>query len=382
MRALAFTLALVTSIHAYGAGETLRVRVLKSADRLQLRGVSMQLDSAEYQWATVGLTTLNIRWAKGYWRLQMADAPVTASFEGDTLTVRGAFLELDGKRLHDELRIVRKPSGRLDVIVVMPVEDYLAGVIPSEMPVHWPQEALKAQAVAARSFALRMKAIRRSWTFDVDTTVFDQVHRFEEEMDLTPRIKTKLKQVIRETSGEILIDESDRILKAFYSADCGCASEDPKFVWGVDTNFHSVKDPTCGMRKTKEWDLVISRPELRRRLLSILQMKETGLLKALHVGQRSPSGRVSTVVAAVEVEGKSENRVLSSQDFRRLIGFEKVKSTDFALKWLGDDLHIRGKGIGHGVGLCQTGARSLAQTGANYQDILKLYYPRAKIRSL
>jgi stage II sporulation protein D len=363
--------------------KTLRVRVLKGVPDLKVRGVSLQMDSNEYQWATLGLTSLKIRWHRGFWRLKLTDAPVTASFEGDTLIVRGAFLQMYGRRISNELRVVKRAGGLLDVIVIMPLEQYIAGVIPNEMPANWPAEALKAQAVAARSFALRTAHARRNRSFDVDVTVLDQVHRFEEDMDLKPKIKSKLKRVISETSGQVLLDVQDKILQAYYSADCGCTSEDPKFVWGgIDENFPSVADPTCTQRRTATWDLTIDRLELRKRLLQTLSLNDKASIRALHIGARSPSGRVSTVVAAVDNDGKNENRTLSAQEFRRLIGFNKVRSTNFSLQWLGDQLHIRGEGVGHGVGLCQTGARTLAQSGASYHDILKLYYPKAKLKTL
>jgi stage II sporulation protein D len=383
MAKLAAAFALLFGLQAHAGTPTLRVRVLKSVPSVTVRGVSLQMDSNEYQWATSGITSLKIRWKGGFFRMEQAEAPVTASFEGDILTVRGMFLQMHGKRVSNEMRLVRKGGGLLDVVVVMPIDEYLAGVIPSEMPAIWPAEALKAQAVAARSFALRMAETRRNKPFDVDVTVLDQVHRFEEDMNLKPRLKSKVKRVIAETKGQVLLDTEDKVLKAFYSADCGCASEDPKFVWGGrDDNFPSVTDPTCERRRTSTWNLTIKRPELRKRLLEALNLQGSSSLRALHVGQRSPSGRVSTIVAAVDLGGKSASRTLSAQEFRRLVGFNKVRSTKFSLKWLGDQLYIRGEGIGHGVGLCQTGARTLAQSGANYHDILKLYYPKAKLASL
>lgn len=376
--------ALLTS-QAVADPTVLRVRVLKDVADVTVRGVSLQMDSDEYQWVTSGLTQVKIRSSDGFWRLKLTDAPVRASFEGDTLVVRGAFLQLYGRRVSDEVRVIRRKNGMLDVVVLMPIEQYLAGVIPSEMPASWPTEALKAQAVAARSFALRTARARRNKTFDVDVTVLDQVHRFEEDMDLKPKIKSKLKNVISQTKGQVLLDDEDQILQAYYSADCGCSSENPKFVWGGDGDkFPSVVDPTCDRRKTSTWELTIDRSELRKRLLQALQLQDNASIRALHVGGRSPSGRVSTVVANIDNGGgaKFESRELSAQEFRRLIGFNKVRSTNFSLKWFGEELQIQGEGIGHGVGLCQTGARTLAQDGANYHDILKLYYPKAKLKTL
>ncbi len=365
-----------------GRESILRVRVQKSVARVELKGVSLRVQGENSEWSHLGLSEVEIRSAGGWFRVRDRHSPMSAKLSGESVNVRGAFLQLNGKRVTDEVRIIRRSSGRLDVIVLMPLEHYLAGVIPAEMPLNWPREALKAQAVAARSFALKMASQRKNQSFDLDTTVYDQVHRFEEDLALHPEKKSKLKRIIDETSGKILLDESDRVLKAFYSADCGCSSEDPKYVWGEVSSFTSVRDPNCGKRKPKSWTFIIPRQELRARLMGSLNLPPDGLLRSLHVGARSPSGRVSMVVAVVEAAGKSVSNRLSSQEFRRVVGFDKVRSTDFSLQWLGHELHIRGQGVGHGVGLCQYGARMLAQSGSSYEDILRTYYPRAKIGSL
>lgn len=367
---------------AVGRESVLRVRVQKSVSRVELKGVSLRVFGDGSEWSHHGISEVDIRWSNGRFRVRDKHSDLSAKLTADEVSVRGAFLQLNGKRVTDEVRVIRRSGGRLDVIVMMPVEHYLAGVIPAEMPLNWPREALKAQAVAARSFALKMASQRRNQSFDLDTTVYDQVHRFEEDLALEPDKKSKLKRIIDETSGKILLDESDRVLKAFYSADCGCSSEDPKYVWGEVSSFAAVRDPTCEKRKPKTWTLVIPRQELRARLMGALKLPVDGVLSTLHIGARSPSGRVSMVVAVVEAEGKTVSNRLSSQEFRRLVGFNKVRSTDFSLRWLGNELHISGQGVGHGVGLCQYGARTLAQSGSSYEDILRTYYPRAKIGSL
>jgi stage II sporulation protein D len=70
---------------------------------------------------------------------------------------------------------------------------------------------------------------------------------------------------------------------------------------------------------------------------------------------------------------------MNAQEFRKIMGFEKIRSSDFSLRWLGRQMKIEGSGLGHGVGLCQTGAKGLAIEGMNYREILKLYYPKAKL---
>jgi stage II sporulation protein D len=300
--------------------------------------------------------------------------------ESDALQVRGQMLRVGGEVVPRDLEIYQGKDG-IDVVVQMDMETYLAGVVPSEMPASWPMEALKAQAIAARSFALRSRQERKSHHFDVDSTVMDQVYKFLHEAGDKPEIKARINKVLQETRGLILVDRNERVLKAYYSADCGCQSEDPKFVWGTVEAFQSVKDPSCSKRKPTSWDVSIERTEVRSRLLSELSLPETTNLKTMHVSGRTPSGRVAEVVASFDVNGRSLQAKLPAQQFRKVFGFEKIRSADFSLKWFAGQLLINGTGLGHGVGLCQMGARALADEGMDYRAILKLYYPRAKLKT-
>ena len=334
---------------------------------------------AQGSWAK----SLRVRVLKAQTRVDLSGYGAVVAPLRAPLDVRATDLTLNGRRVPGgELRFLPRPEGDFDVIVAMPVDEYLAGVIPAEMPMQWPTEALKAQAIAARSFALRQAAARRGRDFDLEATVFDQVHRFAEDLKLTSEEQLKLKKVLRATAGQILRDEANRVLPAFYSADCGCRTEDPRYVWGPVASVGSVRDPSCRWRRPRSWSLTLPRQEMRERLLKALDLPKEGLLRSLHVGGRSPSGRVSQVVAQMDARGQKVSNALSSQAFRALIGFDRVLSTDFSLQWLGDQLHIRGQGVGHGVGLCQQGARLLAQMGSSYRDILKLYFPRARLSSL
>jgi stage II sporulation protein D len=136
------------------------------------------------------------------------------------------------------------------------------------------------------------------------------------------------------------------------------------------------------MRPAQNWQMILNRSEVRSRLIAALKLPGSATLKTLHIGGRTPSGRVSAVIAAMEVDGKSRSMQLNSQDFRRIFGFNRIRSTDFTVRWLGEQLEIDGTGIGHGVGMCQTGAKSLAIEGRSYRDILKLYYPKAQLWTL
>jgi stage II sporulation protein D len=81
----------------------------------------------------------------------------------------------------------------------------------------------------------------------------------------------------------------------------------------------------------------------------------------------------------MNVKGQTQNVTLNSQEFRKIFGFQRIQSTDFSLRWQADELEITGQGSGHGVGLCQRGAKTLADGGSTYRDILRTYYPRAHV---
>ena len=90
---------------------------------------------------------------------------------------------------------------------------------------------------------------------------------------------------------------------------------------------------------------------------------------------------MAEVIASFDVNGRNLQARFPAQQFRIVFGFEKIRSADFSLKWFAGQLLINGTGLGHGVGLCQMGARALADEGMDYRAILKLYYPRAKLKT-
>lgn len=361
----------------------IRVRVQRQQPSLDVAGFSLRI-APPGKFLAISLPDSQLTKAKvsrnkqGAWIVRWPDGKKEI-FESPNLAIRGQLLRLGLEAVPYDLEVLPNPEKGMDVVARLDLESYLAGVLPSEMPASWPLEALKAQAVAARSFVLRTAYDRRNKYYDVDSTIMDQVYKFLHEAKDHPEWKDKISRAISETRGEILRDDRQRIVKAFYSADCGCQTEDPKFVWGQVEALQSVKDPTCGLRKTRQWDLTLSKVEVREKLVAALELPADSTLRTVQVAGKTPSGRVADVVATIDVNGKSQQFMFNAQEFRRIFGFEKVRSTDFRLRWLGNSMQIAGSGMGHAVGLCQTGAKALAETGMGYQDILKLYYPRVKL---
>jgi stage II sporulation protein D len=382
--ALLTSMLIVPPVHAAKPGIEVRVRLKREMRAIQVSGFELRVSAPSafisaanppngLQKATISRNT------KGVWLVKWDGRTGIEKIHADNLSVRGQLLRVGPEPVPYDLEVFSNPKEGLDLIARLDLESYLAGVLPSEMPLSWPIEALKAQAVAARSFVLRTAFERRNKHFDVDSTIMDQVYKFLSSLKQNPELKDRVNKVVRETKGEILLDRKNRVLKAFYSADCGCTTEDPKFVWGKVDSFESVKDPTCGQRKTAQWNVTMSKKEVRKKLLAALELPEASNLRTIQIGGRTPSGRVAEVVAALEIDGETHNFAMNAQEFRKIMGFEKIRSSDFSLRWLGRQMKIEGSGLGHGVGLCQTGAKGLAIEGMNYREILKLYYPKAKL---
>lgn len=379
------TLASLSSVRASPlVAREMRVRLKRALPSVALSGFGLRVTPPS-RLVTVSLpplTTVRARVRapeRGRWLIEY-DHQAPQEIQSERLWVRGQMMHVGAEAAPFDLELTAQPGGGIDVVARLDLEDYLLGVLPAEMPLSWPLQALKAQAVAARSFAWTMAQERRRRHFDVDSTIMDQVYRFAIRGEDRPGWMNKLRRAIVETRGEMLTDPHGHVLKAFYSADCGCVTEDPAYVWGPIEGFESVRDPTCVQRKPIAWHHVFTRTEVIKRLSSGLKLAKPTTLDSLLVGARTPSGRVASVVAVVHQGERRDRLDLNVGAFRRVFGYRRIRSSEFSLNWMGDSLKVEGVGLGHGVGMCQTGAKVMAERGANYRSILKLYYPRADLQ--
>lgn len=312
------------------------------------------------------------------WRVSYPNRP------GEELQIKSHRLVLTGDRVHigselvpSKLYFYARENQKIDVVAELDIESYLAGVLPSEMPASWPIEALKAQAVASRSYMRNIMNSRQTEHFHLEASIHDQVYRAVNFLGAKPELRGKISRAIEETRGQYLIDEKQKVYRAFYHADCGGETEEPIHVWGMKQKNGTVKDMFCPQSPSSRWSLNLPKSEVVDLLRGHFNVLSTKELKALLIAQRSASGRIADI--AVIFEGEMPFH-LTAQEFRQLVGFNKLKSTHFQFQWFGDSLRISGKGHGHGVGLCQWGAKTLAQNGNHYRDILKHYYPNASLR--
>lgn len=269
------------------------------------------------------------------------------------LSWRSAFYR-GGFRVHFEKEL-------LSLTNIVPLELYVTGVIGSEMGEHWPQEALKAQAVAARSYAIqRVLAPRNSW-YDLESTVQDQVYRGIQNP------QKNLELAVKDTEG-LVLKENGRVIQALFHSRCGGQTDAAKAVWNNEkrATADSVLCPGCRERRYA-WSMAVPVVDILRKL----NLPSSPLAFAVSRVERATSGRIQNITISAD----DEHRTLGSNEFRSLFGFQKIKSALFKWKIANDALMIEGEGAGHGVGLCQWGAKYLADQGKDYRAILHHYYP-------
>jgi stage II sporulation protein D len=309
-------------------------------------------------------------------------------------------------------------SGKLSLISIneLGMEDYLKGVLPSEMPASWPLEALKAQAVAARSYAVNhVKKLPPGGWID-DTVTYQKYDGYRVEQ---PRAN----QAIQATAGEVLTYGGE-VITAWFSASNGGYTEVAENVWFSSAPYlKSLEDP-YDIREAnphRSWQVTYTREQLQQMLER--NKIQVGEITSLTATKRSPSGRV----LELQVKGTAGEHTLVKGEIRSILDLKsllftveqsnqvsvlsitgKVSANLYGMSVLGEngasatvtqpqvavvgsDQVVRtiptnqstytfaGKGYGHGVGMSQYGARFRAEAGQDYRKILDFYYPGSKI---
>lgn len=294
------------------------------------------------------------------------------------------FLPSSGTRMSSGARayrgnflVRRDPNGPLLTLInEVDLEEYLYGVLKMEISPTWPMEALKAQAVAARTLAVYLMAQGRyrDEGYDVRDTVESQVYAG---INAEDPVTT---QAVEATRGLILVSQGGPI-NAVYHADSGGHTEDSEYVWGKYYPYlRGVPDPYSGDSPYSQWSVRITLQEIEERL------RRQGLsfhgVQRIEPALRSPSGRVVRV-RIVATAGSGE---ISGEQLRKALGYDLLKSTKFTIVSLPEEVRpaveFRGSGWGHGVGLPQWSARNMAISGRTFEEILTYYYQGVSVLPL
>lgn len=295
-------------------------------------------------------------------------------------------------------------NGRLQVINYVALDDYIAGVLGGEIIESWPVETIKAQAVAARTYVLYKMTSGGDKFYDVVNDTGDQMY-------VGVKGETaKYGQAVRETKNEVLARDGKAIC-AYYHSNCGGGTSDSWNVFKQDKGaLKGVKCPYCAGAPNSSWGKTLNTEVIRWKLKN--DGYNVGKIFSIKPYSKDPSTRI----IYLEINHSWGTTHILSSEFRRIMGYGTIKSTKFSLypknyiayrdtkqiasnrsgmtmsagiapavRTTTENLQIptyfyfSGSGWGHGVGMCQWGAKGMALEGFNYKQILQHYYPGTTI---
>lgn len=233
------------------------------------------------------------------------------------------------------------------------LEEYVIGVVACEMPALFETEALKAQAIASRTYAL----YKANNNITLLTTTDDQCYITEEEMQEKwgndfNTYYDKIKSIVKSVSG-IVMTKDNNLFKSFYFSTSNGYTEDSKYVF-KEENIPSVESP---------WDKVVKNYEVTTEFTTNELVEKLGDFNNIKIVSRNNTNHVEKVLV--------DNKEYTGIAFRKLLG---LRSTDFKISMENNIYKITTYGYGHGVGMSQNGANELAKLGYDYQYILNYYY--------
>ena len=300
---------------------------------------------------------------------------------------------LNGSDYRGKLKLTVNPGGgSFNAVNLVPLEPYLAGVVGAEMPDYWEPAALKAQAVAARTYCLYIKKQfggKRDW--DVRRTEANQVY-------LGVRAESPLIwHAVNSTQGQVLVCKSNQanmqyeLFPAYYCSTCGGHTENSKNVFG--DSFEPLVGVACPYCKSVAkpgiffWPMAkFDKLDVTNKLLKKYpKLKQLGQITGIIAAKKSNYGEFYrlTLIKLLGSTGKSD--FVRAEDLRLTIDptGRKLKSTVCRIADMGDKwIFLSGRGWGHGVGMCQCGAQAMAREGKTAGWILSYYYPDSKILAI
>lgn len=299
----------------------------------------------------------------------------------ELVPARSPAVWVEGHQYRGTVRIFRQASGGLAAVNVVPLEDYVASVIDGEMPAAFPAEARKAQAIIARTYALyQIEVAERAAISDLAASTRSQKYlgyQYRENGKRLAGETSDSRKIAAATRGKVC-HSAGRIFCTYYCAVCGGSTVRGSDVFSdAAPPLVSVKCDFCRDARLYRWTAEISKSDVAKDLAPWLreQGRRLGNLKTVSRVRSQKSGGP----AEFDLLGDRESVRISAPELRQLLGEHGLFSPRFTIEDKGKTLVVHGFGHGHGVGLCQWGARGQALEGRTCEQILGYYYPGATI---
>ena len=300
---------------------------------------------------------------------KVSDEQKTVMFASLEAKTENQNLIFNNKSFGKHLKIATSKTHGCDLIQSIKISNYLGSLLAKEMNGSWPLEALKAQAVAARSYAMDKINKTQSSNFDIISGEIHQVSGSQED------VTEKTSKAVFDTQGEVLVNDEKLLVPGFYHAECGGKILEPIDVWSGQIFDYVSKDcPYCHHKsRQKKWTKKISFENLKKFIKKFFGDEIENIEKISMINSES---------IHLKINGK--NYIFLPSEFRKNMLSLKLKSNNFKFEIDENNkkIEIIGAGRGHGVGMCQLGALKMAELGFNYREILKFYYPKLNIKKV
>lgn len=287
------------------------------------------------------------------------------------ITSKADEMLVQGRKYRSAIQVLKNPAKSLTVVNEIDVEDYLKGVLPAEMNPAWPEEALKAQAVVSRSYAVFKNIENKNFPFTLGSDVGSQVYRGKTSESASTN------RAVEKTRGEILAHRG-KIFPTFFHSTCGGRTTRADYQWNIEPHpsLKGVECVFCQGSRHHTWRTQFSATEIENLLAK--SRHRLSRIESITPKERDASDRPRFA----EIKHGGGSLTLPANEFRLALGSDRLRSTRFDVERQGNQFFFKGRGWGHGVGMCQFGAKHLAELGYRYTDILRYYYPDSNLGNL
>lgn len=251
---------------------------------------------------------------------------------------------------------IQPKEKKIQVVNFLPVEEYVAGVVEAEGGANKPLEYYKVQAILSRTYALRNQ--ERHQDSDVCDGTHCQVYHGISKKDIS------IFKAVKETEKLVIVDSSANLITAFFHSNCGGQTCNAQDVWKTNLSYCvGKKDPYCQSMSNSTWEKRISANDWT----TYLKTKNI----SLNDSEECIAGSMNCTSNKRPLYYVHSNTSLATKDMRADL---KLKSAYFHIEELDNEIILHGRGFGHGVGLCQEGAMSMAKRGKTVDEIIHFYY--------
>ncbi len=364
---------------------TIRVRISKSLDEVLISGTDLKrhLYPTNEERSFAGRKSIKFNcnsFTKTNKRSLLLSKPLMLA----SLISPTGLLSVAGEKYNGKLHILTSPDGAAcDVVNETGIEEYISSLLPKEMNASWPIEALKAQAVAARTYAL----------YKIQTQQVSKTNGFNSFYDLESSEKhqvsgsffdttEKTDRAASETKGEVLLGPSGHLVPTFFHAKCGGQTLRPEQVWQNEVKgYETVKCNFCTGKGTAAWNNPVN---MERWNKFLVWARDSGQIKVSDQNLKKPMKLVKdhAFYRSVRLYLGDHPLVIPKALLRRYFGRVIVPSGNFELSMIKKDFFFKGEGLGHAVGMCQIGALYMAKAGYSYKEILAHYFPGLNLNRL